>query len=86
MKWHIDNTHGSNGLVEAEDACSVRMGEYSVAAVWRDCPGAEKNAHLIAAAPELYEACEQALHNSLDLPNFVVDVLEKALAKARGEV
>lgn len=33
----------------------------------------------------LLKACEAANWNSLDLPSFVVDELESALAKARGE-
>lgn len=43
------------------------------------------NAHLIAAAPELLAACEAAEWNSLDLPEFVVERLLAAIAKAKGE-
>ena len=42
-------------------------------------------AHLIAAAPELLEACKLAEDNSLDLPKFVRDTLEAAIAKAEGK-
>lgn len=38
--------------------------------------------HLIAAAPDLLEACTQAEWNSLDLPSFVVEILRAAIAKA----
>jgi hypothetical protein len=51
----------------------------------------EANAHLIAAAPELYEVCGDALE-VLNAPvitpaalNAVGRKLETALAKARGE-
>lgn len=44
----------------------------------------EANARLIAAAPELLEACEKALWNSLDLPEHVRILLQSAIAKALG--
>lgn len=34
----------------------------------------------------LLKACEATNWHSLDLPSFVVDELESALAKARGEI
>ena len=43
------------------------------------------NAHLIAAAPDLYEALEHILEGSLSLPRFAKDEAIRALAKARGE-
>ena len=52
------------------------------------------NAHLIAAAPDLYEACEAALEHLLYLRRMVrgprvsdktIELLEAALRKARGE-
>ena len=57
----------------------------------------EANAHLIAAAPMLYEACQSALALLKDQYNIVLGqypkygkfpgiiLLEKALAKANGE-
>lgn len=42
------------------------------------------NASLIAAAPELLEACEAAEWNSMDLPEHVVAKLSAAIDKARG--
>lgn len=44
----------------------------------------EADARLIAAAPELLEACKAAADNGLDLPNLVVYELEAAIAKATG--
>lgn len=49
---------------------------------------AEHDAHLIAAAPDLYEALEMVLE-MLDMDGFgkdaAIDVAHAALAKARGE-
>lgn len=45
---------------------------------------AEANAHLIAAAPDLYEALEYLLNNA-DLTRGDKIVAREALAKARGE-
>ena len=43
------------------------------------------NARLIAAAPDLLEACRSAWWNSLDLPESVREMLSAAIAKATGE-
>lgn len=55
------------------------------------CESAEPNAHLIAAAPELYEACESAA-NQIEFGRLgaselfgIIEKLKAALAKARGE-
>ena len=48
----------------------------------------ESNAHLIAAAPDLYEAleyCIDCLGDEFALPNDCIDEAMNALAKARGE-
>ena len=48
----------------------------------------EANAHLIAAAPELYEACETMLFELVVGPTCREEVIANArtaLAKARGE-
>ena len=47
------------------------------------------NANLIAAAPDLYEACKEARRN-IDLTGYVtvvtiVNFIDKALAKAEGK-
>lgn len=48
------------------------------------------NAHLIAAAPELYKALEDLLYYAEDYSprhyTMAVENAEKALAKARGEI
>lgn len=43
------------------------------------------NARLIAAAPELLDACLAADWNSLDIPESVRDKLTAAIAKATGD-
>lgn len=47
----------------------------------------DANAHLIAAAPELYEACREALImlKHLNVTGSLIDQVNSALAKARGE-
>lgn len=46
------------------------------------------NAHLIAAAPELYEACREAsiMLKHINVTGSLIDQIDSALAKARGEV
>lgn len=44
----------------------------------------KSNAQLIAAAPDLLEACQAAECNSLDLPEGVRAKLQAAIAKALG--
>lgn len=67
--------------------------EFDVATV--NYPNRDANAHLIAAAPELYEACEilfkittgmmkQIPHSGFE-PGSPLGKCEAALAKARGE-
>lgn len=46
-------------------------------------PLCDHNAHLISAAPDLYEALSNAL--AAGLPDVVADAAREALAKARGE-
>lgn len=42
------------------------------------------NAHLIAAAPELYELLHECIYNATG-PQGLFDDIKKVLAKARGE-
>lgn len=62
--------------------------------MWVDGGSAKANAHLIAAAPELYEALEEMVeryapgyHDCIDngLPECEICNARAALAKARGE-
>ena len=53
-------------------------------------PNAEANARLIAAAPDLLEACKAAREfisrsNKLDWDNGITPILDKAIAKAESE-
>lgn len=43
------------------------------------------NAHLIAAAPDLYEALEMALTDGVQMRPDTIHAAKAALAKARGE-
>ena len=60
--------------------------QYSIGRVWPDDTEAEANAHLIAAAPELYEALRDA-GSWLDpkAPVAIHEAASAALARARGE-
>lgn len=47
----------------------------------------QSNAHLIAAAPELLEACKAALPELEEFaPGNAMDMVRDAIAKAKGEV
>jgi len=50
---------------------------------WRDRPNPEADARLIAAAPDMYEACLFALERAND--SDTRSVLRAALQKAQGE-
>lgn len=82
---------------QAEHNCIQDANGFDIAAtVGRDNDGEEHaNAHLIAAAPDLLEACEDCLHQlgtdsdleALSRPDKYVtlaDVLRDAIAKAKG--
>lgn len=71
--------------ITARDA-SLSTGTREVAEVWPDTRTIdldEANAHLIAAAPDLYEALESL--QALGLPEPHASHVHAALLKARGE-
>jgi len=45
----------------------------------------EADAHLIAAAPELYEALDNLENDDGSIPDHAWKLVQAALAKARGE-
>ena len=66
--WCVEAA-ASNGVVDSDDAYAVMAiddgsDDWHIAAVWRDCPGANPNAHLIAAAPDLYEALAEIVRRA----------------------
>lgn len=76
--------------------CDVKWGEQSIGGLafarkGYDCQFhirgiSPPDAHLIAAAPELYEALQACLdHGSMTGHDFVIEQAHSALAKARGE-
>jgi len=46
----------------------------------------DANAHLIAAAPDLYEALDTIENDAGQVPDWLWDRIQSVLAKARGEV
>jgi hypothetical protein len=48
----------------------------------KQCPEQEANAHLIAAAPDMYKALEEIEHSD----ELASHIAKDALAKARGEL
>ena len=67
------------GLIQEVAACGPTKADGGYG------PQQEANARLIAAAPDLLEACKAAWWNSLDLPESVREVLSAAIARATGE-
>ena len=58
--------------------------EFGVATV--NYPNRDANAHLIAAAPDLYEALDNLENDDGSIPDHAWKLVQAALAKARGEV
>lgn len=96
--WKISNEHSNaqDEIADAKGRClAVVWTRISFAGAGgpRPCfqtyPEGASNAHLIAAAPELYKACEAALKwMQCGSPEGRVNnmaFIEKALKKARGE-
>lgn len=46
----------------------------------------EANAHLIAAAPEMYDLLSTIENDSNQVPEWLWEKIQKTLAKARGEL
>lgn len=88
--WDVlpaNNYHGfaiaPRGTLPTMASCE-RFGE-NIAVHCFNWPGStEANAHLISAAPELYEAL-LLVENVKELPIRDRDIIKAALAKARGE-
>lgn len=97
--WLITNSHIENGewvtgiSSEKEDGTiALVVGSKARPGYVDESPVSGPNAHLIAAAPELLEACLEAQKlQTLHADNLtihernVVDTLHAAIAKAKGE-
>ncbi len=87
--WHVVDDHPDGACYEIRP---MNMGGFGfglgMATVYRvDEARDVANAHLIAAAPELYEALESIMLNASPraLSSVQRDMSKKALSKARGE-
>ena len=71
----------------------VSVGEHVGSAVFTQNTGCvtssvierESNAHLIAAAPDMYDMLHSIENDSNQIPPFLWDKIQSVLAKARGE-
>jgi len=50
------------------------------------CPDSVANAHLIAAAPDMYDALASIENDGKQVPAWLWDKIQDTLAKARGEL
>lgn len=50
-----------------------------------NCPDCVANAHLIAAAPDMYDALASIENDGNQVPAWLWDKIQDTLAKARGE-
>ena len=87
-KWKVDQVGTAHQPVirDSSDRCIACVGN---AEPWAEAkPQWMKHAHMMAAAPELYEALEQLLMRWLD-PGSITDAqwhaAKSALSKARGD-
>lgn len=88
--WSIEHSRMSNGILEEDEAISICTYDshcWDICAVWEDINigDAKANAHLIAAAPEMYEALTCIIKENKIIHSQRV-LAESALAKARGEL
>jgi len=70
----------------ANDIIQIEGDGRTIVQVW-DFPEVIHNAHLIAAAPELLEACYKVLasYKTDDLESYAIPAIEQAIAKTKGE-
>ena len=95
--WTVEPVRDNNGKPYATSYEAWVFVEPSVCGLWAQAGSNLADAHLIAAAPELYEACENALEcligccvpaGGCDDRKTMVDtqaMLRAALKKARNE-
>lgn len=85
--WEVRHTQGSQGEDDSHHVCTpneIICGWWT----WRNCPNAKANAHLIAAAPELYmwlSALAVPDARWQNAPHDLIEFAQAALKKARGE-
>ena len=83
-EWEVSNAYPSVDILHEHPA--VWSGGYCVAQMC-DLEESTANAHLIAAAPEMYHALNDIVKLGLDDDCKInIDSLKRLLAKARGEL
>jgi hypothetical protein len=79
--WEIESRVGSG---KNDYAVSPAIGNDGFVCALTHGPDAQANARLIAAAPDLYSALD-AVNEEILLDGHLQELVEAALAKARGE-
>lgn len=92
-KMDYDNEMSDN-IISGRHTIRDKKEGWNIARIWESAPNGKSNAHLIAAAPDLLEACYNALTDLayyLDEreEDFAIDKtyqeLKRAIAKAEGK-
>lgn len=80
--WRIEenNDQGNIDILSNDDIYS-----FYIAEVWGGMRAQKANAHLIAAAPALLEALENLENDDNSIPSHAWDMVQSAIAKAKGE-
>lgn len=76
--WKASLPKGSSGWWD------VGNGEDSIATLYGPDEAIAANARLIAAAPEMLEALENIENDDAHMPAAIWDLIQKAIAKAKG--
>jgi hypothetical protein len=78
-EWKKQNVSGDDVHIVSDAFVGI------IAKVNQDCYSVNENAHLISAAPEMYEALKKIIDNTYIEYADLKELAEKALNKAEGK-